>query len=118
MRKLLCTVSVLALLLLSFPLDGTRAQGIQVSASAVTRERFGIERYLNIRSATSPQFSNNGDRLAFLTNITGTPQVWMIGASGGWPDQMTYYPDRVDFVRWSPDGTGLIFAKSRGGDEN
>lgn len=118
MRKLFCTVSTLAFLLLSFPVDGTRAQGIQVNASAVTRERFGIERYLNIRSATSPQFSNNGDRLAFLTNITGTPQVWMIGASGGWPDQMTYYPDRVDFVRWSPDGTGLIFAKSRGGDEN
>lgn len=120
MRKLLCTILTLALLLLSFPPARmtTRAQGIQVGASAQTRERFGIERYLNIRSAGGPTFSANGDRVAFLTNITGTPQVWMVGAGGGWPEQLTYYTDRVDFVRWSPDGTGLIFGKARGGDEN
>jgi dipeptidyl aminopeptidase/acylaminoacyl peptidase len=119
MRKLLCITLTLALWLLSFPLSRTTgAQGIQVSANAQTRERFGIERYLNIRSASSPAFSASGDRVAFLTNITGTPQVWMVGAGGGWPEQLTYYNDRVDFVRWSPDGTGLVFAKSRGGDEN
>ncbi|MCA1556971.1 MAG: S9 family peptidase, partial [Acidobacteria bacterium] len=119
MRKLTGMILTFALLLLSFPVvSTTRAQGIQVSATAQLRERFGIERYLNIRSAGSPTFSANGDRLAFLTNITGTPQVWMVGAQGGWPDQLTYYNDRVDFVRWSPDGTGLVFAKSRGGDEN
>src|SRR4030095_16290886 len=32
--------------------------------------------------------------------------------------QMTFFPDRVDFISWSPDGSGLIFAKSIGGDEN
>ncbi|HEY0322754.1 MAG TPA: S9 family peptidase [Pyrinomonadaceae bacterium] len=118
MRKLLGTTLTLALLLLSFPVARTHAQGIQVSASAQVRERFGIERYLNIRAAGSPTFSANGDRVAFLTNITGTPQVWMVGAGGGWPDQLTYYTDRVDFVQWSPDGTGLVFGKARGGDEN
>lgn len=118
MRKLLCSFTALALLLLSFPvLPMTSAQGVRVSAVR-TAERFGIDRYLNIRSASSPTFSMSGDRVAFLTNITGTPQVWMVGAAGGWPEQLTYYPDRVDFVRWSPDGTGLVFAKSRGGDEN
>lgn len=116
MRKLLCTIIALALLSLSFP--AARAQAIQVNVGARPVERFGIERYLNIRSSGSPTFSPNGDRIAFLTNITGTPQVWMVGSGGGWPDQLTYYSDRVDFVRWSPDGTGLLFAKSRGGDEN
>jgi dipeptidyl aminopeptidase/acylaminoacyl peptidase len=87
----------------------------QVSAP---RERYGIDRYLNIRSAFSPAISPKGDRIAFLTNITGTPQVWMIAAAGGWPEQMTFYSDRVDFVAWSSDGAGLVFAKSRGGDEN
>ncbi|HYO90802.1 MAG TPA: DPP IV N-terminal domain-containing protein, partial [Pyrinomonadaceae bacterium] len=118
MRKLIGMILTLALLLLSFPYSRTMAQGVQVGASFQARERFGIDRYLNIRSASSPTFSMNGDRVAFLTNITGTPQVWMIGAGGGWPEQLTYYTDRVDFVRWSPDGTGLVFAKSRGGDEN
>lgn len=79
---------------------------------------FEIERYLNIRSATSPALSPPGDRIAFLTNITGTAQVWMINATGGWPEQLTFYPDRVDFISWAPDGSGLVFAKSIGGDEN
>jgi dipeptidyl aminopeptidase/acylaminoacyl peptidase len=87
-------------------------------ASPSAGEGPSIERYLNIRSANSPTFSPDGTRLAFLTNITGTPQVWVISAQGGWPDQWTFYQDRVDFVAWSPNGSGLIFGKSRGGDEN
>src|SRR5919202_1024636 len=112
MRKLQGTLTIFALVILCTPSASTRAQGLGRA------ERYGIDRYLNIRSATGPALSPAGDRVAFLTNITGTPQVWMINAQGGWPDQMTFYPDRVDFVRWSPDGTGLIFAKSVGGDEN
>jgi dipeptidyl aminopeptidase/acylaminoacyl peptidase len=120
MRKLSATLNLIALLLLSFPLTATQAQVVSVSTGGAPegRERYGIERYLNIRSAGSPTLSPRGDRVAFLTNITGTPQVWMINPQGGWPDQMTFYSDRVDFVTWSPDGSGLLFAKSRGGDEN
>lgn len=111
MNKQFCRTIALALAV--FPLSvGVRAQ------SKEALEDFGIERYLNIRSATGPSLSPTGDRLAFLTNITGTPQVWMVGAGGGWPEQMTFYSDRVDFVRWAPNGSGLIFAKAAGGDEN
>ncbi|MDT4967934.1 MAG: hypothetical protein QOJ64_2671 [Acidobacteriota bacterium] len=95
---------------------GPRSASAQSTGAA--GGQFGIDRYLNIRSSTSPALSPNGDRIAFLTNITGTPQVWMVDAKGGWPEQMTFYDDRVDFVRWSPDGAGLVFAKSKGGDEN
>ena len=86
--------------------------------TAAAHEPYGIDRYLNIRSANSPSLDSSGERVAFLTNITGTPQVWMVSAAGGWPEQMTFYPDRVDFVRWAPDRSGLIFAKAIGGDEN
>ena len=113
MRKQQVNLAAIALIALFLPLTPSHAQ---VAGGKI--EGYGIDRYLNIRSATGPTLSPAGDRLAFLTNITGTPQVWMIGAQGGWPDQMTFYSDRVDFVRWSPDGSGLIFAKSKGGDEN
>jgi dipeptidyl aminopeptidase/acylaminoacyl peptidase len=86
--------------------------------TSAAREPYGIERYLNIRGATSPALSPGADRIAFLTNITGTAQVWMVPAGGGWPEQMTFYPDRVDFISWSPDGSGLIFGKAIGGNEN
>ncbi|HEY0005741.1 MAG TPA: S9 family peptidase [Pyrinomonadaceae bacterium] len=114
MRKLLTINLTLALLLFSSVL----VQSQTVTGAGASRERYGIERYLNIRSAGSATLSPQADRMAFLTNITGTPQVWMISTEGGWPDQATFYPDRVDFVRWSPDGSGLIFAKSIGGNEN
>jgi dipeptidyl aminopeptidase/acylaminoacyl peptidase len=113
MRKTQSIIVALALILLLTP-----TLHAQVAAAKMQAERYGIERYLNIRAASSPALSPKGDRLAFLTNITGTPQVWMINAQGGWPEQMTFYSDRVDFVRWSPDGSALVFAKSRGGDEN
>jgi dipeptidyl aminopeptidase/acylaminoacyl peptidase len=111
MRK--TTLAALALMLLS-----SSALQAQVAGTKMQPERYGIERYLNIRAASSPALSPKGDRVAFLTNITGTPQVWMVNAQGGWPEQMTFYSDRVDFVRWSPDGSALVFAKAKGGDEN
>jgi dipeptidyl aminopeptidase/acylaminoacyl peptidase len=87
-------------------------------AQNTKKETFGIERYLNIRSASSPQLSPKGDRVAFLTNISGTQQVWMIDAKGGWAEQLTFYTDNVSFVAWSPDGKWLLFGKAKGGDEN
>jgi dipeptidyl aminopeptidase/acylaminoacyl peptidase len=115
MRKLPGVIAAVALLLFSLQPFAVRAQ---VTGASVRPVSYGIERYLNIRSASSPALSPAGDRVAFLTNITGTAQVWMVGSQGGWPEQMTFYTDRVDFVRWSPDGSGLVFAKSKGGDEN
>lgn len=112
MRKQLPILAATALLALLYPLERVGAQ------NPASREPFGIERYLNIRSATSSALSPTGDQIAFLTNISGTPQVWILSAQGGWPDQMTFFPDRVDFISWSPDGSGLIFGKSIGGDEN
>ncbi len=86
--------------------------------ASVSAQNYSIERYLNMRSASSPTLSIDGKRLAFLTNITGTSQVWMMDATGGYPEQITAYQDNVGFVEWSPSGNGLVFGKARGGDEN
>jgi dipeptidyl aminopeptidase/acylaminoacyl peptidase len=92
---------------------------LRATTTAATGGGFPIERYLNIRAASSPTLDARGERVAFLMNVTGTAQVWSVAAAaGGWPEQLTFYTDRVDFVRWSPDGTGLLFGKARGGDEN
>jgi len=113
MRKLRIKFTAFMLLLLFASL----CVGAQAQTNAV-RETYPVERYLNIRSASSPALSPNGERVAFLTNITGTPQVWIVDARGGWPEQLTFYTDRVDFVEWSPDGANLIFSKAVGGNEN
>ena len=81
-------------------------------------KQFGIEQYLNIRSASSPSLSPKGDKVAYLTNTTGTSQVWIISSDGGEPKQLTNYEDNIGFVRFSPAADSILFGKARGGDEN
>src|SRR2546423_5004794 len=88
------------------------------SAQSAPHEGYTIDRYLNIRSATAPALAPRGERVVFLMNTTGTAQVWAVTPTGGWPEQLTFYQDRVDFVRWSPTGDGLLFGKAIGGNEN
>ena len=81
-------------------------------------QNYTIQQYLNIKSAGSPTFSPDGKQIAYLTNVTGTSQVWVIDLPNGTPKQLTNYEDNVSFVRWLGDGSGLIFGKAIGGDEN
>ena len=74
--------------------------------------------YLNIRKAYGPSFSPDGNRLAFITNITGIPQAWTVNVDGGWPDQITFHSERVSEVRFSPTSDQLIFSRDIGGNEN
>ncbi len=81
-------------------------------------QNYTIQQYLSIRSASSPTISPDGKRLFYLTNVSGTSQVWMVDLPNGTPKQITDYDDNVSFVRYSPKGDALVFGKARGGDEN
>jgi dipeptidyl aminopeptidase/acylaminoacyl peptidase len=87
------------------------------SLSVFAQEKYTIQQYLNIKSAGSPTFSPDGKRMAYLTNVSGTSQIWMIDLPNGAPKQITNYEDNIAFVRWSPAG-GIVFGKAKGGDEN
>src|SRR5262245_54706402 len=79
--------------------------------------RFGIDRYLNIRTATGPSFSPDGRFVSFLTNITGAAQLWRVPADGGWPSQLTFTGESVRAAHYSPRRHELIFAMDAGGNE-
>jgi dipeptidyl aminopeptidase/acylaminoacyl peptidase len=66
----------------------------------------------------SPSFSPDGARLAFVSDLTGTPQVWTVAAAGGWPDLVTALDDQVTGVVWSPAGDRLAFGLAPGGGMN
>jgi dipeptidyl aminopeptidase/acylaminoacyl peptidase len=78
---------------------------------------FDFERYLNIRSAYAPAWLSEGRRVAFLTDITGTPQVWAVDVAGGWPDQLTFFQDKVWSMAAAPDGSRLVCVRDTGGNE-
>jgi len=76
-----------------------------------------IERYLNIRSAYGASLGPDGEQLAFLMNTTGTPQVWTLEEPRSWPEQRTFYEERVTFCTWSPTRQELAFGMDEGGNE-
>lgn len=78
---------------------------------------FDFERYLNIRSAYTPVWLAGGQRVGFLTDITGSPQVWAVDIAGGWPDPLCFFQDKVWTLDASPSGDRLICTRDVGGNE-
>ena len=79
---------------------------------------YSIEQYLTIKAAGGPSFSPDGRFIAHLSNTTGTTQVYVTTVANRQNKQLTNYEDNVSFVRWLGDGSGMIFGKAKGGDEN
>lgn len=81
---------------------------------------YPISRYLNVRASYAPSFFADGERLAFITNITGIPQVWQVDVADEtrWPEQLTFEKDRVGSVWCSPTANRLIYDRDVGGNEN
>jgi dipeptidyl aminopeptidase/acylaminoacyl peptidase len=73
--------------------------------------------YLRIRGHGSPRFAPGGDKLAFITNATGTTELWSLPASGGWPRQLTFAAERIWHLTYSPTRDVIVVARDRGGNE-
>ena len=102
MRRL---IPILPLLLLAAP-----AAGDDLETSVARMARIG--------GCWSPSFSPDGSRLAFVSDLSGVPQVWTVAAGGGWPERVTALDDQVSVVEWSPAGDILAFAMAPGGGMN
>jgi dipeptidyl aminopeptidase/acylaminoacyl peptidase len=77
-----------------------------------------VTRMARIGRAASPAFSPDGTRLAFVSDRTGVPQVWIATADGAEPRQVTTGEDPIGRVLWSPDGQWLAVSLAPGGGMN
>jgi len=85
----------------------------QDSALAARIEAFG-----RINSASSPSLSPDGRRLAYLSNVSGSPQIWVRDLRTGTDRQITDLPDPVGSVFWSPNADRLAYSVLPGGGLN
>jgi len=89
---------------------------------AMTAKTYPFERYLNVRNAYGPSFSPSGDRLCFLTDISGVAEVWSVpvnldASSPAWPEQLTFRGERVSGAVYSPVEPLILVAADVGGSE-
>jgi dipeptidyl aminopeptidase/acylaminoacyl peptidase len=83
---------------------------------------YAFERYLNVRAARAASFAPRGNRISFLTDITGVSEVWSVpldprAATPAWPEQLTFRAERVLGANYSPTADQLITGGDVGGNE-
>ena len=71
-----------------------------------------------VGSCWSPSFSPAGEQLAFVSDLTGSPQVWRMPTAGGFPAAVTAFDEQVASLVWSPDGQWLAVECAPGGGMN
>ncbi len=72
------------------------------------------------RADLEPQVSPDGSQIAFVSNRTGSHELWVAGENGETPRQLTSsqtpvqaWRASVQHPRWSPDGQNLVYSTRR-----
>jgi dipeptidyl aminopeptidase/acylaminoacyl peptidase len=89
-----------------------------VSAQTAADLTTSVTRMAKVGRAGSPTFSPDGKRLAFVSDLTGMPQIWVVPIEGGWPTLVTADNDPVGGVIWSPTSDWLAYSLAPGGGMN
>ncbi len=74
-------------------------------------------RILDARGASRLALSPDGGTLYYVSDLTGTVQLWRVPIGGGVPRRLSYEADRVGAYRLSPDGARIAYGADEGGDE-
>ncbi len=84
----------------------------QVEPRSLTIEKLYMTRQVG-RSTWSP----DGKSIAFISNMSGRNNLWLVPAEGGWPVQLTVSDQRQTAPAWSPDGKWIAYQSDYDGDE-
>jgi dipeptidyl aminopeptidase/acylaminoacyl peptidase len=81
------------------------------------QQSLSIERLYMTRSVGATAWSPDGKTIAFVSNISGRNNIWLVPSAGGWPTQLTVSDQRQTSPTWSPDGRWIAYISDYDGDE-
>ena len=87
------------------------------SKTVADMQSFSIEKLYMTRAIGGSTWSPDGKQVAFIANISGRNNLWLVPATGGWPTQLTISDQRQAQPVWSPDGAWIAYISDHDGDE-
>ena len=84
----------------------------QIEPRSLTIEKLYMTRQIG-RATWSP----DGKSIAFISNMSGRNNLWIVPAEGGFPVQLTVSDQRQTAPAWSPDGKWIAYQSDYDGDE-
>jgi dipeptidyl aminopeptidase/acylaminoacyl peptidase len=117
MRSLTPFVMVVLMTTLASPQATTDPKQVTSKSNAQVEKSLSIERLYMTRHVGSTTWSPDGKSIAFISNISGRNNVWVVPSTGGWPTQLTISDQRQSSPTWSPDGKWVAFQSDYDGDE-
>jgi dipeptidyl aminopeptidase/acylaminoacyl peptidase len=81
------------------------------------QQSLSIKRLYMTRSVGATAWSPDGKTIAFVSNVSGRNNLWLVPAEGGWPTQLTVSDQRQTSPAWSPDGKWIAYVSDYDGDE-
>jgi dipeptidyl aminopeptidase/acylaminoacyl peptidase len=76
-----------------------------------------IEKLYMTRQIGGATWSPDGKSIAFISNMSGRNNLWIVPSEGGFPIQLTVSDQRQSSPRWSPDGKWIAYQSDYDGDE-
>ena len=67
---------------------------------------------------TAPAFSPDGRKVAFVSDRSGSPQIYIMNIRNGRVDRISKSGSYNTAPAWSPDGANLVWNRQIGGDRN
>ncbi len=92
---------------------GSRVLAAEVSGAKFDALSEKISQLSSMGQCSFPTFSPDGSQLAFVSNLSGTEQIWTVPVTGGWPNQVTAAEALVGAV-WCPTSDKIAFMAGTG----
>ncbi|MGA7077441.1 MAG: S9 family peptidase [Terriglobales bacterium] len=95
----------------------TDPKQITSKPDARVEKSLSIEKLFMTRQVGGSTWSPDGKTVAFISNLSGRNNLWLVPAEGGWPTQLTVSNERQTSPTWSPDGKWIAYMSDYDGDE-
>lgn len=116
---------ILALIIASQAISQTAtpsAPAITDPAQITSKQKFDIqpftiEKLYMTHSIGDGSWSPDDKQVAFVTNISGRNNIWVVSSLSGWPTQLTVSNQRQINIAWSPKGRWIAYNSDYDGNE-